>query len=1693
MSPFRFLWWIAALAGSTLLLRADPQFRAGAHVTDIAPPHFPVIVNAMFTERSADKVVDPLVAKALVLDDGTVRIAFCVVDSCMVPRDLIDQAKELAAKATGIPTDRMLVSSTHTHSAPAAMGCLGSRVDPRYAAFLPARLAESIIQANARLAPARVAWSVTNDWKHTFNRRWIRRPDRLITDPFGQASVRAHMHPGHVSPDAVGPSGPVDPGLTLLAITTPEGKPVAVLANYSQHYYGSPLLSSDYYGRFARYLADSLGADPDFVAIMSQGTSGDQMWMDYGAPARDIGYDAYAREMAAEVEAMYRRLDWHGHVPIRMAERTLPLRYRTPDAARLDWARNLTRSMGDRIPGTLPEVYAWEAIHLHERQQTELKLQAVRIGGLGIATLPNEVYALTGLKLKAQSPLPVTMNISLANGAEGYIPPPEQHHLGGYTTWPARTAGLEVEAEPRIVATLLSLLEEVAGQPRRIPTDEHGPYARAVLDSKPAAFWRLSEMVMPIAHDASPHSRHANLENGVALFLPGPGSGSGISPEPALTLSRFSGSQINRAIHFAGGRLRAPIQPGATYTVSFWLWNGLPHEARAVTGYLFSHGSDATPDAPGEHLGIGGTHSPEVFGRLFLFNGNRHNQILAGRTQLRPKTWHHVALVRDQSRFRVHLDGHAIPEIDAAFNHIETAPGREVFFGGRSDNLFGLEGRLDEISFHDRALAPAEITDLFNSADLPAATPPPAPIPTPAAIPPVTPPLSPTESLARIQPLPGYRVELVAAEPLVLDPVAIDWDSQGRLWVVEMADYPMGLDGRGRAGGRIRVLRDTDGDGRPDQSTVFAEGLSFPTGLLTWRDGVLVTAAPEILFLRDTDGDGRADQREVVVSGLMEGNQQLRVNGLRWGLDNRVHCAAGAHHPGHGTSTRLRTRAGEFAVGSRDFHFNPDTGDLEPESGPSQFGRNRDDWGNWFGTQNIRPLWHYVLSDRYLHRNPHVPTPDPTRLVVTPLSPVVYPISTPERRYHSFNEAGHFTSACAGMILRDPLLFPESIGVRHAFTCEPFHNLVQHNLVSEDATSFSSQRSPAEAGREFFASSDRWCRPVMARTGPDGALWIVDMYRYMIEHPDWLPPEGKADLLPHYRLGEDRGRLYRILPETGPARSIPNLAASTTYQLAELLHSPNGWIRDKAHQLLLWKADTAAIAPLQQLAANPVAAPLARVHALWILQGLGFLPAEIIRSAFNSTEPGLRINALRLAESHPSLAPHAVRLATDPSPHVRLQLACSLGEWTAPVAGEALAQLALADHADPYLRAAILSSAIPHLDALCQAVSQADDAVRDSLADSLTQVALGLGQPDRIVTLLQPHLRPGRTDPFTAANARAVTRFLTTLSRRQIPLETLQAGDGPLARTLRELEPLAQWALQTASLAAPNTDPDTRIAAGSFLAQFNPTRPAAIPILATWLDPGQSDTLQRAALTALAVTGDPSVASVILGRWSGLTPSLREAALDLLLSRESWTLAFLDHARRQSFSPPAAVRRDALLRHRSDAVRSQASKWFESPGPRAGMIARFKPALDLTPTDARAGFDTYQRLCSACHQAGGHGRQIGPDVVTFATHAPERILANVLDPSADIQPGFSAYQARLHDGRELIGLVESDSGNSLILRLTDGSRHTLLRTELAALEDTGRSLMPDGLESGLSLQDMANLIAFLRNPSSTGTTAERHP
>lgn len=497
LSPFT----VSVLLTFTFFAWAIPsqgqcQFSAGAHSIDISPEKLPAIRNGGFIQRSYGKIIDRLHARCFVLKSDEEVVAIAVVDSCMIPRDVCYRAKVLIKQQTGIPINRILIASTHTHSAPSVMNlCLGTSSDPDYERFLPPKLAQGIAKAYANLEPARIGVTVIDAPDHTHCRRWLTHPDKYGTDPFGEKTVRAMMHPGYQNPDYIGEAGPVDTGLSLLSIQSADGKrPIGLIANYSMHYFGvGGGFSADYYGRFSSLMENKIAATDTgkapFVAAMSQGTSGDLHWMDYSKPRKEnYGIDKYTAELAEIAFDAYQKIKYDdGNSKLAMAEATIVLKRRLASKDRMAWSTEMNTKRGDRRPKNRPEVYAEQVIWFAEHPHEELVLQVVRIGDLAITALPNEVYGITGLKLKAQSPFKTTFNMELANGAAGYIPPPEQHFLGGYTTWPARTAGLEPDAEPQIVETLLGLLEKLSGKKRKpLTTDFYNDQQREAIQKAKA-------------------------------------------------------------------------------------------------------------------------------------------------------------------------------------------------------------------------------------------------------------------------------------------------------------------------------------------------------------------------------------------------------------------------------------------------------------------------------------------------------------------------------------------------------------------------------------------------------------------------------------------------------------------------------------------------------------------------------------------------------------------------------------------------------------------------------------------------------------------------------------------------------------------------------------------------------------------------------------------------------------------------------------------------------------------------------------------------------------------------------------------------------------------------------------------------------------------------------------------------------
>lgn len=940
----------------------------------------------------------------------------------------------------------------------------------------------------------------------------------------------------------------------------------------------------------------------------------------------------------------------------------------------------------------------------------------------------------------------------------------------------------------------------------------------------------------------------------------------------------------------------------------------------------------------------------------------------------------------------------------------------------------------------------------------------------------IPPPKETKEALESFRLPPGFKIELVASEPLIVDPVAFDWAPDGSLYVVEMRDYPQGMDGQGKPGGRVKHLFDDDGDGKYDRAETFLDEIPFPTGVKVWRNGVLVTAAPDIFYAADTDNDGKADKRETLYRGFGEGNQQHRVNGLRWGLDGWMYVGNG---DSGGEIESLKTKK-RIAIGGRDLRIRPDAGEMEAQSGNTQFGRECDDWGNWFGGNNSEPLWHYTLDDHYLRRNPHVAAPSVRKIVpVTPGNAQIFPASKTLMRFNDFHTANRFTSACSPMIYRDRLLGDDFYG--NSFVCEPVHNLVHREIVSIEGATFTSRRPDSEKESEFLASTDNWFRPTMARTGPDGALWISDMYRFVIEHPTWIPLaiQKKLDL----RAGEDKGRIYRIYREDQKPRKIENLSGFDTGELVGMLSSPNGFQRDLAQQMLVWDKHEAAEPLLRKLLAESKE-PTARLHALCTLELFGKLKPEDVVTATKDEHAGVRRHAYRCAEAFIEKSPevlHAVVNSDDPDKFVRVQVAYTLGASKDKRALSALA-LTLSNHRDdPILTAAALSSA--RADSLGDLLGWvfATGPEPPPATEKLLGMASTLGNL-KVVDQAIAGLIPKTPRQLELWQMRAVARMLETLDSKDASL--INKLDRESFQRLDEVEKLLPGISVNGKL-------EERLAAIRLIPLVTDAQDAVLH-LAPLLDRQQPPEVQAAAATALARERTGSAIAAMLKNWDEKTPAIRGVTLELLLGAPEGALALLSAV--DSKSVPLQDldirRRQTLLSHQSEIVRTLAGKLIvdKVDANRAKVIDEYKTALVNADGDVARGREVFAKKCSQCHKLDGVGHDVGPNLASLTDRSVQAMLVAVLDPNRAVEAKFIEYQAVTNDGRQHRGILAAETSTSLTLVGPDAKQETLLRSELDELKSSGQSLMPVGVEKELPPQALADVIAYLggfRPPSKT--------
>jgi putative membrane-bound dehydrogenase-like protein len=964
-------------------------------------------------------------------------------------------------------------------------------------------------------------------------------------------------------------------------------------------------------------------------------------------------------------------------------------------------------------------------------------------------------------------------------------------------------------------------------------------------------------------------------------------------------------------------------------------------------------------------------------------------------------------------------------------------------------------------------------------------------------------PLSPTEEKVTFRLPKGLHAELVAAEPNVIDPVAMAFDEDGRLYVAEMRGYPNGGVGTGNiTSGRIRVLEDTDGDGQFEKCSTYADNLRFPMGLQPWRGGLLVAVAPDVLYLHGPPG-GKADDRRVLYTGFDLANIQQMVNSLQWGLDNWVYACGGG--PGVVRSVE-RPDMAPVTLRGRGIRFHPEApGSLEPTSGGTQYGLAPDDYQRWFAATNSQHLRHIVLPDHYLRRSPNLAVTAVTLDIpdhgaackVHRISPFeAWRVERTTRRSSGPDAArfpatelvpgGYITSGCSPIIYTADS-FPEAYR-GNSFVCDPANNLIHRDVLVPSSATFTARRAPGEESCEFLSSTDNWFRPVHLSIGPDGALYVLDFYREVIETPLSLPEDIKKRL---NLESSGRGRIWRIVAD-GAAQDKrlrrPALSKTAAKDLVPLLADPNMWWRSTAQRLLVERQDRSVIAAIEQLVHGP-SAP-GRAHALWALHGLGSLREEMVLAGLADQEPGVREQALRLADerlnSSARLRQAVIALTADPSPRVRFQLAFTLGQSNSPETVAALAKVAVTDGAEPWAQTAILSSTGRSATALLEALAGnrrfTQEATRLEFVGRLAGLAATQAGDEDLPRLFHVlETAPKEAVQWQQALLDGIGQGLQNSGR---PLSRLwESPPAPLRTAIaRAREQFNQAALTGKD---PRRSAAERSAAVRLLGRgpFSLLAATAPDLLAPTAPPE----VQVAMIRALSRNPDPSVAPLLLASWSAYTPSVRREAVEALFGRADRLPGLLDAIERKTVlaSQLEPVRLDQLRKHPDHTIRQRSNRALagQAAPERQKVVASYRAALML-PADVGRGRTVFRKNCITCHRLENEGQEVGPDLLSaLRNKSADQLLDDILDPSKEVDPRYLSYVVVTKKGQTISGLIAAETAASLTLRRGERAEDTILRSQIEEVQATGKSLMPEGLESQLSKQDLADLIVYLQKMS----------
>ncbi|MEI8213774.1 MAG: neutral/alkaline non-lysosomal ceramidase N-terminal domain-containing protein [Planctomycetota bacterium] len=950
-------------------------------------------------------------------------------------------------------------------------------------------------------------------------------------------------------------------------------------------------------------------------------------------------------------------------------------------------------------------------------------------------------------------------------------------------------------------------------------------------------------------------------------------------------------------------------------------------------------------------------------------------------------------------------------------------------------------------------------------------------------------PMSPEDSLASIAVPDGWTIELVAAEPLVTDPVNIAFGADGTVWVVEMGDYPLG----GERTGRIKTLVDTDGDGKLDKSTVFLDGLDFPAGVYAWRDGAVIACAPEIFFARDRNGDGVCDERITLMSGFPEGNPQHRVHGFTYGLDHRLYFGPGGGADritvsGQGLETKSPEQT--FRVAGSDISLDPDTATMRLETGVTQYIRATDDWGNWFGNENSLPMFHYVYPQRWMERVQAFPRRRYQLMTDPPSIPPVFPISQQADRFNDLYAVNRFTSACSTIINRGAGQGEEMRG--YALVCEPVHNLVARFKVEPKGATWSAERIDADSKSEFIRSRDPWFRPVRIENAPDGSLWIVDMYRYVIEHPEWIPDEWQRRI--NVRAGEDRGRIYRIRrTEYEPRPFVPLVKLDDTKLVSELL-SQNSSRADLAQQELIQRFRKRGLSEesLSKIRQGMLTAFdfRNRARALSTLLAIGKCTSahfELLLGVGDAPwlEFMLRqIDRMPHPESIRSVLWKKVkpdRVRESPS----LALAMAVESSFAAQSDEEKIAWALATHAvDRWVLDGTMFLAPDSIDGvLASLLVQADSVPLESSmgVHAMIEKMLPRASPSQRARML--------SEISVSTESRPSWHY--ALAQQWAAATSGQSLDANLAESIREAA--------RSSIRKPAEPSSSRLAAIQYLisrlgAEWGPDHDLLLSIVVNKEAASHSDAVDVRLVQELFKLGG-SANEKLIDAWSELSIPARRSLLSELIAKPD-RIGLLMSAVEERKIGAAEFDAASIEKLRSSTRGEWAAKVIQTFGPAPGsdrvevvrnVLANWpeRTAKSTEAVEQLTGRLAYEKHCAVCHEPrqGEEGAEesLAPALRGLVQWTNEAWLTAILDPNRAVEEKYRSFQGKTEDGELITGLKLREDESSIEWVNTAGRVNRLDKSQWIEFQVSEKSLMPEGFEQLLKPEELAGIIRYLRS------------